>query len=97
MAKGGRRRQTGGAAVEVPQSVGGTQIPGQLTLPPGALEVALGRLRQARQARLIADRWEVETVAEARGAGLSWDRIGDALEASGESLRRRHGGRARDQ
>ncbi len=68
-----------------------------MTLPPGALEVALGGLRQARQARVIADAWEARAVPEAREAGLSWDRIGEALGASGESLRRRHGGRARSQ
>lgn len=62
-----------------------------MTLPPTDLEVTLGQLRQARQARLVADEWERYAVTGARSQGISWDRIGDALMLSGESLRRRHG------
>ncbi len=77
-----------GAVAELPQN----EPPGQLTLPPTDLEVVLGRLREARRARLSADEWERFAVTAARAQRLSWDRIGESLGLSGESLRRRHGG-----
>lgn len=58
----------------------------------------LAGLKTARTRRETAERKHRRTVArlvaEGRAAGLSWDRMGRALEVTGEALRRRFGGRS---
>jgi hypothetical protein len=58
----------------------------QMHLPGTATLLLAG----ARTARERADAAEEAAVAQARGEGWSWDRIGTALAVPGETLRRRY-------
>jgi predicted Zn-dependent protease len=50
-------------------------------------------VRQAKFNRRRAQLAEFEAVRAGRRLGVSWDRIGEALEVPGETLRRRYAGK----
>lgn len=47
-------------------------------------------LRAVRSLRLLADRLEMLQVARARGAGLSWQEIADALGVTRQAVHKKH-------